>query len=224
MKHLEKKAFIDKSIKTLESIVDILENLPSFKLATLKSEDTALVIVDMVNGFAREGALKSDRIEGLIPNIVELIKLSQKRNIVNIAFLDSHTENCPEFENYPDHCMRGTSESELVDEIKGAGDYVLINKNSTNGFLEEEFKKWLEGNKNITNFILCGDCTDICILQFASTLKAYFNIQDRKSNIIVPMDVVETYDLDVHDADLMNLFSLYNMIGNGIKVVKTIEE
>jgi hypothetical protein len=44
-----------------------------------------------------------------------------------------------------------------------------------------------------------------------------------KSNIIVPVNAVETYDLGFHDGDLMNVFALYNMYVNGVRVVQGIE-
>ncbi len=37
------------------------------------------------------------------------------------------------------------------------------------------------------------------------------------------MNLVETYDLGIHNGDLMNLISLYKMKINGINIVKYIE-
>lgn len=224
MKTIERDKFINKSQETFKSIIDIVEEFPTIRLSNFNSKNTALVIVDMINGFVNEGPLKSDRVKELIPDTLKLIKLCQKNEIAAIAFKDSHSQNSPEFESYPEHCVMGTSESELVKEIKESGEYILINKNSTNGVLEKEFRKWLEDNNNVTNFIIAGDCTDLCILQFSLALKSYFNMKNIKSNIIVPMNVVETYDLGIHDGDLMNVFAIYNMYINGVKVVKKIEE
>lgn len=71
----------------------------------------------------------------------------------------------------------------------------------------------------MNTFIVTGVCTNICIEQFALTLKTYFNKQNVKSRVIVPINTVETYDLDIHNGDLMNVMALYNMIVNGIEVV-----
>ena len=46
--------------------------------------DSVLFIVDMNNGFAREGALSSERVEKIIPNIVKVIE-EFKDNDSNIA-------------------------------------------------------------------------------------------------------------------------------------------
>ena len=222
MKMINKNEFLKRSTETLNEIVDMLLKLESLNLKDLQIEKTALVMVDMINGFTREGALKSPRIEGLIPEIVALSKLCDEHGIKKLAFADCHNASSPEFESYPPHCMAGTFEREVVSEIKEVGGYSLILKNSTNGFLEEEFRKWLSENQEIDTFIIAGGCTDICIQQFAITLKTWFNMNDRKSRIIVPVNIVETYDMGTHNADLINVMSLFNMITNGVEVVKEV--
>lgn len=219
MKMTDKKDFIKKSSETLGAWFDMLASLPALRLKDLRSDTAALVIVDMTNGFTREGALKSDRIEGIIPGIAELSRKCGELGIKKLAFADSHSGASPEFEAYPPHCIAGTHEAEIVDEIKEAGGYTLIPKNSTNGFLEEAFRKWLDENRQTDTFIVTGDCTDICIQQFAITLKTWFNRQDRKARVIVPAGLVETYDLGLHNGNLVHVAALYNMIINGVEVV-----
>lgn len=219
----DRSGFIEKSTNTLEGIYTMLVNLPLLGLRDLPTDDTALVIVDMINGFAREGALMSPRVEALIPVVAELSRECGKRGIARLVLADSHTGESPEFGAYPPHCMAGTSESEIVGELKALGGYLLIPKNSTNGFLEEEFQKWLSENKHIRNFIIVGDCTDICIQQFAVTLKTWFNMRNESSRIIVPVNAVDTYELGLHDADLLNAVILFSMTGNGVELVCSIE-
>ncbi len=223
MEMIKKNEFLKRSTETLGEVFDMLAKLPAIKLRDLHGKQTALVIVDMINGFTREGALKSPRVEGLIPEIAKLSKACDELQIKKLAFADHHTIASPEFDAYPVHCMIGTSEGEIVDELKEIGGYTLIPKNSTNGFLEEEFQRWLKENENINSFIVTGDCTDICIQQFAITLKTWFNMQNKKARVIVPLNTVETYDLGLHDGDLMNVTALYNMIINGIEVVAGVE-
>lgn len=224
MKKLVRDDFIQKSGETLRAILETIEKQPDLDIREVEPEKTVLVIVDMINGFAREGALKSPRVEALIPQICELSKLCDKYNIKKLAFADSHTNKSPEFDAYPAHCLNGTPESEVVDEIKDIGGYKLIEKNSTNGFIEEEFQKWLAENPKINTFIVVGVCTDICIQQFAVTLKTYYNIKDMKSRVIVPLDAVDTYDLGQHNGDLMNVMAIFSMRGNGVEVVMGIRE
>jgi nicotinamidase-related amidase len=222
MRNVNRDEFVKRSVETLGEIFDMLEGLKKINLKDLQSKQTALVIVDMINGFAREGALKSPRVEAIIPDIVKLSKQCDELGISKLAFADNHTEASPEFGAYPQHCMIGTNEAEIVEEIKEVGGYKLIPKNSTNGFHEEEFKKWLGENKQINTYIITGDCTDICVSQFAITLKTWFNMQNKNYRVIVPINAVDTYDLGMHNGDLVNVMALYNMIINGVEVVKEV--
>ncbi|SHK30015.1 cysteine hydrolase family protein [Paramaledivibacter caminithermalis] len=223
MLNLDKQHFLKRSTETLDLILNTLESLPSLNLRDLRSENTVLIIIDMVNGFAREGALQSPRVEALIPEIVKISRGCDENRIAKIAFADCHTEQSPEFDAYPVHCMRGTSESMIVEELREIGGYSLISKNSTNAFLEERFQEWLKTNSQINTFIIIGDCTDICIEQFAVTLKAYFNMKNKKVRIIVPINAVDTYDYAIHNGDLMHVMALFNMMSNGIELVSGIE-
>jgi nicotinamidase-related amidase len=215
--------FFDSSTATLNEMVEFLTRLPKVGLRELSDNKTVLVIVDMVNGFVRDGALQSPRVAGIIPEVAALAKRCDRLGIAKLVFADCHTESSPEFATYPVHCLAGSVEGEVVNEIKEIGNYKLIPKNSTNGFLEKEFQQWLKDNLQIDNFIITGDCTDICIQQFAITLKTWFNTQNKKVRVVVPVNMVETYDYGIHNGDLMNVIALYSMLSNGIEVVANIE-
>lgn len=218
----DRNSFLAKSAETLAGIYDTLSDLPKLSMDGFENKKIALVIIDMINGFTREGALKSSRVEGLIPEIVKLSKKCDIYDIVKLAFADCHTEDSPEFDAYPMHCMVGSHEGEVVDEIKDVGGYLLIPKNSTNGFLEKGFQDWFSKNQHSDTFIITGCCTDICIQQFAITLKTWFNMHNKKSRVIVPLNAVETFDLGLHDGDLIHVMALFNMITNGIELVSEI--
>lgn len=212
-----------KALDALEEMKKFLDERPHLDIKELNSKETVLVIVDMINGFCKEGNLSSPRIKALIPETERILRLCKENEIKAIAFADSHSEDSPEFSSYPSHCVRGTWESEVVDELKEVAELKIINKNSTNGFLEDEFQDWLKNNPQIKNFIIVGDCTDICVEQFANTLKAYFNMKNIKARVIVPISAVETYDLGYHYAELLNIVALMIMAGNGVEIVKTVK-
>jgi len=219
---MKKELFLSKANMILGQIVDAFNALPELKLDSLPKDKTALVIVDMVNGFAKEGLLSSPRINRLVEPIAKLQEKCKALDIPMIAFADAHTQDSMELKNYVPHCLAGTPESEIVDELKGIGGYTLIPKNSTNGFLEEAFQEWYNEHPEIMNWIVVGDCTDICIMNFALTLKNDCNRRNVEANVVVPMALVETYDLNTHEGDLMNVMALHFMLGQGIQVVKSI--
>lgn len=75
----------------------------------------------------------------------------------------------------------------------------------------------------VNTFIVAGDCTDICVMQFCLTLKTWFTAQNRTSEIIVPLNCVETYDSPGHNADFMNIAAYKIMKDSGIKFVSEIK-
>lgn len=207
--------------KAAGEIAEEINGLEAMSFDQIPAGGTAMVIVDAVNGFIREGAMSSKRIESIIPNIVALMKKCKEKNIPIAAFADCHGENCAEFESFPPHCIKGTSESDIVDEIKNEGGYKLIEKNSTNGFHEKEFVNCLEANGK-SRFIVTGDCTDICVLQFCLSLKTWFTQKNLRSEIIIPLNCVETYDAPYHEAGFMSLAAYKILKDSGIKFVSEI--
>lgn len=206
-------------LKELEALKNNLDTLPVEHVSNLHLDKTDLFIIDMNNGFAKGGALYSPRIESLIDPITNFSKnLSSKVNKI-VAFTDSHPQDCLEFSSYPIHCLSNDSESEVIDELKSIDNLQILEKNSTNGF----FALGNMNFNNVDNIIIVGDCTDICIYQFAVTLKTYFIQNNINKNIIVPMDLVDTYDIaNIHSGDLSNIVFLNSMIQNGVNVVKSI--
>lgn len=210
---------MNKLLQELEALKDNLYTLNTENISNLDLSKTILFIIDMNNGFAKQGSLYSPRVEKLINPIENFAKhICSKLNRI-IAFTDSHTESSIELLNYPTHCLKDSIESNIVDELKYIPNLEIVEKNSTNSF----FALNNIGFENIDNIIIVGDCTDICIYQFAITLKSYFNQNNIDKNIIVPMNLVDTYDIpNIHSAELLNIVFLNSMIQNGINVVKEI--
>ncbi|NMS88588.1 cysteine hydrolase [Clostridioides difficile] len=208
---------MDNLLNELEALKSNLDNLPIEKIENYDLSKTALFIIDVNNGFAKQGALYSPRIESLIKPVETFSKKIANKLDRIIAFTDSHTSNSIELLSYPVHCLENNIESELVDELKSIDNLQILPKNSTNGFFALENLDF----EDIDNIIIVGDCTDICIYQFAITLKAYFNQYNIEKNIVVPMNLVDTYNIPkVHPAELLNLVFFNSMIQNGVKVLK----
>ncbi|AOZ78250.1 cysteine hydrolase family protein [Clostridium pasteurianum] len=194
-------------------------------LKDFPKENTAIITVDMVKGFVKKGMLSSHRIISIIDAIVDLNKRSG--GYKKIFFLDEHEENSAELTTYAKHCIKGTEESELIDELNTeeviGKEVAMISKNSTNGFHAPDFKKWLEKNEDIIeNYIVVGCEADICVSHLVTTLKTYFNEKNLSRRIVVPINGVETFDFETHDGDLMKVISLWEMKANGIEIVDEI--
>lgn len=191
----------------------------TINLKDLDQSKTALIVIDMVNGFVKEGAFASSRVYDLIPEIVSIVENLPQSN--KIFFLDSHTNDSKEFDSYPIHCIEGTNEELLIDELDNLIDSnsLKIKKNSTNGAIEDLFLKWLDKNSHIENFIITGCITEVCVMQFALTLKGLLNKDNKNGRLIVPINAVDTFHSPEHDATIINYFALSNMKQNGIEVI-----
>ena len=77
-------------------------------------EEKILIVVDMINGFVEEGAMADKYISHIIPEIEKLIQ--ENKEVIFIK--DCHNKDCAEFKSYPEHCIKGTKEAEIVDELK----------------------------------------------------------------------------------------------------------
>lgn len=178
-----------------------------------------LVVVDMVNGFVKEGIMSDKFINHITPRIEELIKEMEKNN-EGVAFIkDTHNEDSLEFKKFPIHCLKGTSESELIDELKEYEKYgISYEKNSTSTMYAPGFINDLEKMKKLKEVIITGCCTDICVLNLAIPLTNYFDQMNRNVDICVIEDGVETYDAPTHNRDEYNQMSLKLMKQAGIKV------
>ena len=191
-------------------------------LSTKELKDPVIFVVDMIEGFVHEGALHDEAIHAATMHIESLIRDAEQR-VIFIA--DSHPPKTREFISYPSHCVIGTKESEVIQELQP---YVqeLMRKNSTNTFTCPDFQLFLkERLKNYRDIVITGCCTDICILQFALCLNAWLNEHNKtEQRIIIPLSCVDTYHIEgVHDAVSCNEFSIRNMEANGICIVSKLE-
>ncbi|MEE5992707.1 MAG: isochorismatase family cysteine hydrolase [Oscillospiraceae bacterium] len=210
-------------LNVLEEWRTKLSELPTITMKTLADGKTGLVIVDMVNGFLTEGVLSSPRSASVLPVVENLLKMANASKMPVVAFADCHEPDCIEFQSFPPHCIRGTSESEIAESLQQIGGYLKIEKNSTNGFLTPEFQQFLTEHPELDKMIVCGVCTDICVMQFALTLKTFCNQSERNLNIILPVNAVETYDAPNHNADLCGMMALQFMAQAGITLTKEID-
>lgn len=220
----------------LDGWLSVLKKIDAQAVFT-EPERTAIISVDVTNGFCRSGNLASERVATIIEPIVALFKRAWKLGCRNILLShDCHTEDALEFEVFPEHAVCGSAESEAVDEIKDLPFYdkmLIFPKNSVAPDQNTGLDEWIEAHPQVNTYIAVGDCTDICTYLLAIHLRTHANAYGKQWRVIVPEDCVDTYDLPLetaeeigafpHPADLLHKIFLYHMALNGIEVVKSIE-
>ena len=222
----------------LDYLDDWLDDLLPMPLESLIAEaggpqHVAIFCVDVINGFCYEGPLASERVAGIVPPIVELFQNAYASGVENFVLThDAHDPAALEFMDYPPHCIRGTSESDIVPELMAlpfASRFHLIPKNSISSSANTKLDAWLDAHPDITHRVVVGDCTDLCTYQLAMHLKVRANAHNQAHPVIVPANCVDTYDIPLevaeaedipaHPADLLHAVFLYNMERNGVKIV-----
>lgn len=167
-------------------------------IKNLKVYETALIVVDMVNGFVNEGVLHDKNIRKIVPRQLELLEEAEKKGSLIILVKDTHNKNATEFKRFGNttHCIQGTSEAELIDELKPfeqKDNVITVEKNSTSLMESPEFREIVKQAENLKEVNFVGCCTDICVFNGAMGLANYYDEWNRDVTINVHEDAIATY-------------------------------
>jgi nicotinamidase-related amidase len=218
----------------LEEWYNALAPLPLAEIIARQPEGVALISIDVINGFCKSGPLASERVGRIAQPVAELLGRAYDLGVRHFALTqDTHDPATPEFQVYPPHCVRGTAESEAVEELKALpffDDIAIFPKNSISSHLGTGLGAWLHERPQLDRFVVVGDCTDLCTYQAAMQLRLEANAMNLARRVIVPADVVDTFDTPVHvardlgirahDANLHHALFLHHMAMNGVEVVQ----
>jgi len=198
----------------------------------LKDAKRVLIVVDMINGFMKEGLLADHKMMEIIPTAKNIIEEFIKENYPIFAFRDVHTKLSPEHNNFSGllpqmHCLAGSEEVDLISELKPyERQMIVIDKNATMGItspithseIEYNFlSEYLVSLKQLVEVVLIGVCTDICIMDNAIPIKKTFDQLNINTRVTVPKNAVDTYHIDgIHDKQEWNKMAFRFMNQAGI--------
>ena len=178
------------------------------------------VVVDMINGFINEGPLADKSIQNIVPETIKVIQRHLDEGNDVLSFQDTHTLDSLEFKSYPPHCLKDTSESDLIPELKIFEDQMIkVEKDTTNGFFAPGFQNYLSNNPDLQEVTVVGCCTDICVLQFTQSLKTYTQTIGKDMNIKVVQAAVDTFGTPNHDKEVFHKQALSLMQNAGIELI-----
>ena len=228
----QSKTFID-------YIEKFVAELPTLKLdeAITDPKRTAIISIDVINGFLYEGPLASPRVAAIAEPITQLMHSGWVRGLRDILLVqEGHHPDSHEFDAYGEHAIIGTPQAETIDLIKSLPFFdqlPIIHKDSIHPAINNAFHDWLDERENIDAFIVVGDVTDLCVYHLATYLKFHANAYQKERRVIVPENCVQTWHLSVnaaeelqampHHGDLLHATFLYHMALNAIEVVKAIQ-
>jgi nicotinamidase-related amidase len=182
-------------------------NLPSGK--------TTLIIVDMQNDFVKEkGHLVVPAALQTVPNIKKLILSARNSNVRVLYTQDSQIEGDPEFEIWPEHCVRGSWGWQIVDELKPQSEDLVFEKNRYDGFYGTSLDHFLRNIWHIEYLVIVGTVSNICVLHTAASAGL------RWYHVIIPADGISALNEFDQAMTLRQVSTLY--AGDVVKTVNDI--
>ena len=132
------------------------------------------IVIDMQNGFLT-GSLANPAAQEIIPRIKEEIEKARKEGATIIYTRDTHQENyleTGEGKHLPiKHCVEGTDDWQIIDELKPGDDDVIINKDHFG------YAAWDDYIKPGDEVTMVGTCTDICVISNSLAIKMIENVE-----------------------------------------------
>ena len=142
----------------------------------LDPESTAIVVIDMQNGFAHpDGSLYAPASEDAIEPIDELVRRGGEAGATVVFTRDVHPPEqfedahyYDEFDRWGEHVVEGSWEAEIVDDLPvEAADHV-VEKHTYDAFYETELDGWLSA-RGIDDLVICGTLANVCVLHTAGS-------------------------------------------------------
>jgi nicotinate phosphoribosyltransferase len=152
----------------------------------------AVIVSDMLRGFMEEGypLYCGARARHIIPNIQKLLEQELAKGSKIFYLCDQHDKDDPEFAMFPPHAIEGSTESEIIPELKKYPGKIIPKKSYSLFYgttLEQELKELKP-----ETVVVCGVCTHICILHGVSETRV------RHYPVEVPADCVGDFDEKAH--------------------------
>ena len=160
-----------------------------------------VLVVDMVRGFLEPGhnLYCGDDARTIIPKVRELVARETEAGSQVLFVSDHHDPDDLEFQIFPVHCVKGTTETEVIPELAGFVDGSnVVPKNRYSGFFNTDLAQRLEQLRP-DKLVVCGVCTDICVMHTTS------DARNRDYQVEVPADCVASFDPDAHQWALRHL-------------------
>jgi len=143
---------------------------------TLDPDATAVVIVDMQNGFCHpDGSLYAPGSEEAIDGCVALVDRARDAGASVVYTRDVHPPEqfedahyYDEFERWGEHVLEGSWEAELVEELDPLEAELVVTKHTYDAFYQTALEGWLESH-DIDDLVFGGTLANVCVLHTAGS-------------------------------------------------------
>ena len=137
---------------------------------------TALVVVDMQNGFCHpDGSLYAPDSEAVIDPVGDLVDRAREAGASVVFTRDVHPPDqfddahyYDEFDRWGEHVLEGSWEAELVEGLQPREDDLVVVKHTYDAFYETQLDGWLDAH-GVDDLVICGTLANVCVLHTASS-------------------------------------------------------
>ncbi|MGM0398348.1 MAG: cysteine hydrolase family protein [Halobacteriota archaeon] len=138
--------------------------------------DTALVVVDVQNGFCHpDGSLYAPASEDVIDPIADLLAEVRAAGASVVFTRDVHppaqfedAHYYDEFDRWGEHVLEGSWEAEIVDELDVDDEDHVVEKHTYDAFYRTDLEGYLETH-GIHDLLVVGTLANVCVLHTAGS-------------------------------------------------------
>lgn len=190
--------------------------IPFSDTVTLTAGDAAVIVVDMQNDFVKPGgSLVVPAASATLPAIHKLLARARQAGVRVVYTQDTHRENDPEWQIWPEHCRIDTWGWQIVEELAPRPDDLVVQKNRYDGFFDTELDYYLARLWKINHLVIVGTVSNICVAHTAASAGL------RWYKTIVPADGISALTEFDQALTLRQVSSLYT--GAVVKSVTDVE-
>ncbi|WP_135820546.1 cysteine hydrolase family protein [Halostella litorea] len=142
----------------------------------LDPDSTAVVVVDMQNGFAHpDGSLYAPASEDVIDPIDDLLGRARDAGASVVFTRDVHPPEqfedahyYDEFDRWGEHVVEGSWEAEIVEGLHVAEDDHVVTKHTYDAFYRTDLEGHLDSH-GVDDLVICGTLANVCVLHTAGS-------------------------------------------------------
>lgn len=166
----------------------------------MSEKPRAVLVIDMLVDFIYFlGALYvGDNAARVVYPIIDLLEKERAAGSKIIYICDRHKRDDAEFEMFSRHCVEGTKGAGIISELQPHEDDLTIYKRRFSGFAGTDLDITLR-EYGIDELVLCGVCTNICVLYTAADARSL------NYKVSVPRNCVASFDASAHEFALKEM-------------------
>jgi nicotinamidase-related amidase len=182
-----------------------IPEIPYKDRVELPASETLVLVIDMQNDFVKpEGNLRVPAAQETVPHLQQLLATARSYGVRVAYTQDTAVEGDPEFEIWPEHCVRGTWGWEIIDELAPHDEDIVFWKNRYDGFYGTSLDHFITRIWKVQHLVIVGTVSNICVAHTAASAGL------RWLHVVIPANSISALTTFDQALTLRQVSSLYN--------------